>query len=154
MSKKKSDTELVSNRKARHAYEIVETFEAGLVLKGTEIKSLRNHGGNLQDSYINIKRQEAWLINCFISQYSFGNVHNHKEKRERKLLMHKHEISKLQKLTQEKGLTLIPLSIYLKSGKAKVQVAVAKGKKLHDKRESLKTKQHQREIQRELKKFT
>lgn len=153
MSKKKSDSELVSNRKARHDYEVLETFEAGLVLKGTEIKSLRNHGGNLQDAYIRVKKGELWLINSFIAHYSFGNVHNHEEKRERKLLMHKHEIAKLQKFVQEKGLTLVPLAIYLKQGNAKVQLAVVKGKKHHDKRESLKAKQHQREIQRELKKF-
>lgn len=153
MKQKKSNSELVSNRKARHDYEVLETLEAGIVLLGTEIKSLKNHEGNLRDAYITIKKEEAWLINSFISPYSHGNLHNHKEKRDRKLLLNKHEISKLQKMTQEKGLTLVPLAIYLKKGKAKVQVAVVKGKKHHDKRESLKEKQHQREIQRELKKF-
>ena len=154
MSKKKPDPELISNRKARHDYEVLETFEAGLALLGTEIKSLRAHGGNLQDAYITHKKQELWLINSYIAPYSFGNIHNHPEKRERKLLMHRHEITKLHKIVKEKGLTLVPLSLYLKNGRAKVQVAVAKGKKHYDKRESLKAKQHQKEIQRELKKFT
>ena len=94
---KKNESELVSNRRARHDYEVLETFEAGIVLLGTEIKSLRNHGGSLQEAYIMISKEEAWLKNCSIAPYSFGNVFNHEEKRERKLLLHKKEIEKLKR---------------------------------------------------------
>ena len=148
---KKNPNELVSNRKARHSYEVMETFEAGLVLKGTEIKSLRNHGGSLDESYIIFHRDEAFLKNAFIAPYAFGNVHNHEERRERKLLMHKQELIRLRQSTEQKGLTLIPLSLYLNKGKVKVKVALAKGKKLHDKRDSLKAKQAKRDVQRALK---
>ena len=142
--------DLVSNRRARHNYEILDTFEAGIVLQGTEIKSLRNHGGSLQDAYVDVRGHELWLLNASIAPYSFGNLYNHEEKRERKLLMHKREIEKLRKSTAEKGLAIIPLSIYLKKGKAKVKIAIAKGKKSYDKRAALKEKEHKREIQRNL----
>ncbi|MES2345158.1 MAG: SsrA-binding protein SmpB, partial [Chlamydiota bacterium] len=99
--------ELVSNRKAGHNYEILETFEAGIVLKGTEIKSLRNHGGSLQDSFVDIKGEEVWLINCSIAPYNFGNIYNHVDRQDRKLLLHKREIEKLRKLKAEKGLTIV-----------------------------------------------
>lgn len=146
-----SNPELVSNRKAYHNYEILESFEAGIVLLGTEIKSLRDHGGNLQDAYILVTQDgKVILKNSQISPYKFGNIHNHEEKRDRLLLLHKREILKLKILTQEKGLTLIPLSFYLKNGYVKVKVGVAKGKKLHDKRASIKEKEHQRLIDRSL----
>ena len=152
MKKKKATPgELVSNKKARHNYEILETFECGIALTGTEIKSLRNHGGSLSESYVLIKENEMWLINSHISPYSFGNVHNHQEKRKRKLLMHAYEIQKLQKTTQEKSLALIPLSFYLKNGIVKVKIALAKGKKLFDKREHLKAKEQKKTIEKLLK---
>lgn len=141
--------DLVSNRRAFHDYEILETFEAGIALLGTEIKSLRNHGGSLQDAYVDIRKGELWLINSSIAPYSFGNINNHPERRERKLLMHFREIEHLKKLTQEKGLTLIPLSIYFnKKGIAKVKIASAKGKKSYDKRAAIKKREDTRAMER------
>lgn len=142
--------ELVSNRRALHDYEIFDTFEAGIVLLGTEIKSLRNHGGSLQDAYVDARHQEVWLLNSSIAPYSFGNIHNHEDKRPRKLLMHKREIEKLRRASQEKGLAIIPLSIFLnKRGIAKVRIALAKGKRAYDKRASLKEKEAKRSIARD-----
>ena len=142
-------TDLVSNRRAFHDYEILETFEAGLVLQGTEIKSLRDHGGTLQDSFVDVRRGALYLINSSIAPYKFGNIHNHEEKRPRKLLMHKREIEKLRKATTEKGLVVIPLGIFLnKKGFAKVKIAIAKGKKSYDKRAALKEREHKRSMQR------
>jgi SsrA-binding protein len=146
-----SDSELVSNRKAFHDYEILETFEAGIALLGTEIKSLRDHGGHLQDAYVTISGGILLLRNASIAPYRFGSIHNHEEKRERKLLMHKREIEKLRRVSEEKGLTLIPLALYLKKGIVKVKVATARGKKSYDKRAALKTKEHKRSIDRALK---
>lgn len=144
--------DLVSNRKARHEYEIFETFEAGIVLLGTEIKSLRNHGGALQDSYIDVRGAEMWMINSSIAPYSFGNIHNHEDKRPRKLLMHKREIERIRRTIQEKGLTVIPLGIFFnKKGIAKVRIAIAKGKRDYDKRESLKAKEAKRSVERAMK---
>lgn len=143
--------ELVSNRKAGFQYEILETFETGIVLLGTEIKSLRDHGGSLQEAYVTIDADELWLVNSSIAPYRFASFYNHEEKRKRKLLMHKKEIRKLAIAIQEKGLTCIPLSIYLKKGRAKVKIALARGKKLHDKRESIKEREDTRAIQRALK---
>ncbi|MEI8328782.1 MAG: SsrA-binding protein SmpB [Chlamydiia bacterium] len=149
---KTSSNELVSNRKAFHEYEILESFEAGIVLQGTEVKSLKDHGGSLQDAYILISASnEAVLKNASISLYKFGNIHNHEEKRDRILLLHKKEIWTLKTQAQEKGLTLIPLSIYLKKGMIKVKVAVAKGKKSYDKREDLKSKDAKRSMERAMK---
>jgi SsrA-binding protein len=148
---KKSESELVSNRRARHDYEILETFEAGMSLQGTEIKSLRDHGGSLQEAYVMIDKMEAWLKGCSIAPYSFGNIHNHEEKRDRKLLLHTREIEKLKRSIQEKGLTIIPLAIYLKRGRAKVKIAVARGKKQHDKRAAIKDREHKRSMERALK---
>lgn len=146
--KKKSPGDLASNKKAFHNYEILETFEAGIALTGTEIKSLRNNGGSLLDSYIIIKYGELWLLNSNISPYNFGNLHNHQPQRKRKLLMHKYEIQKLQKAVQEKALALIPLSFYLKNGIVKAKIALAKGKKLYDKRASLKEKEQKKNIKK------
>jgi SsrA-binding protein len=143
--------DLVSNRKAFHDYEILETYEAGIALLGSEIKSLRNHGGSLQDSYVEIKNDELWLINSSIISYKFSASFVHEERRKRKLLMHKTEINKLKRKVQEKGLAIIPLSIYLKDGRAKVKIAIAKGKKAYDKRAHLKEKSEKREIQKALK---
>lgn len=149
----KNEGELVSNRRAFHDYEILETFEAGIILLGTEIKSLRNHGGSLQDSYILVSDHLVILKNASISPYKFGNLYNHEERRERRLLLHKREIVKLKSLSQEKGLTLIPLAMYLKNGYVKVKIGVARGKKLHDKRSALKEREHKKAIDRALKNF-
>lgn len=141
-------TDLVSNRKAFHEYEILDTWEAGLVLQGTEIKSLRNHGGSLQDAFIDVRGEEPWLLQASIAPYALGNVHNHEERRPRKILLHRREFEKIRRLSQEKGLAVIPLAIYLKKGIAKVKIALAKGKKLHDKRTSLKEKEDTRSMDR------
>lgn len=148
---KRNNNDLVSNRKAFHEYEILETFEAGMVLFGTEIKSLRQNQASLQESYIVIRGAEVFLIGSYIAHYAFGNVHNHEERRDRKLLLHQHEIQELKKAREVKGLTIIPLNIYLKKGYAKIKIAVARGKKAHDKRASIKEKQIKRELQQALK---
>ncbi len=153
MAKKKikSDTELVSNRRAFHNYEILETFEGGVVLLGTEVKSLRDHGGHLQDAYIIVSDSKVVLKNASIAPYRFGNVHNHEERRERQVLLHKREIYKLKVALQEKGLTLIPLALYLKKGFIKVKIGIAKGKKTYDKRAALKEREHKRSVDRAIK---
>lgn len=145
--------DLVSNRRATHDFEILETFEAGIVLQGTEIKSIRDHGATLQEAYIKVLTDELWLIGSSIAPYRFGNIHNHEEKRDRKLLMHKREITHLKAASQEKGLTLIPLSLYLKNGRVKVRLAIAKGKKTYDKRSDIKTRDEQRRMQQALKSY-
>jgi len=148
MAKEKApDPELVSNRKAGHDYEIIETFEAGIALLGTEIKSLRANGGSLQDAWVDVRGRQLWLMNSSIAPYSFGNIHNHEERRERRLLMHKREIEKLRTFKAEKGLQIVPLSIYLKKGIAKVRIATAKGKKAYDKRAALKKREDTRAMQ-------
>ena len=139
------------NKKARHDYEILEVIEAGMVLLGTEVKSLRQGRANLKDSYARIKDGELFLMQSHISPYSHAYYDNHEPDRVRKLLVHKREIKRLQGKTQEKGLTLVPLKIYFKDGKAKVELALARGKKIHDKRESLKRKTEQRELERAIK---
>jgi SsrA-binding protein len=149
MSKKNADTELVSNRRALHDYEILDTYEAGIVLTGTEIKSLRGHGGSLQDAYVFVSG-DVILKNASIAPYRFGITFGHAERRDRKLLLHKREIAKLKSLSEEKGLALIPLSMYLKNGYVKVKVAVARGKRSYDKRAALKEKEHKKTIDRAL----
>ena len=149
--KKKPENQLISNRKAFHNYEIIETYEAGIVLQGTEIKSIKEHHASFQDSYVIIKKRELWLINCSIMPYKFGNVYNHEEKRARKLLMHKNEILKLHKQIQEKGLSIIPLSFYLKKGNIKIKIALAKGKKAYDKRNKLKEREDKKDINKAIK---
>lgn len=151
MSEKSS--ELVSNRRATYDYEILETFEAGIVLTGTEIKSLRDNGGALQESYVKVLNSELWLIGSSIAPYRFGSAYNHEDKRDRKLLMHKREIARIRVATQEKGNTVIPLAIYLKNGRAKVKIAIAKGKKSIDKRASIKERDEKRNIQKAIKNF-
>lgn len=145
--------ELVSNRKAYYNYEIGETFEAGISLRGTEIKSLRDSGGSLQEAYVRIIKGELWLIGSYIAPYRYGNLNNHEERRDRKLLVHKREIERLTSQTREKGVTMLPLSLYLKDGRAKCKCGVAKGKKKHDKRASIMEKEKKRELSRALKKF-
>jgi SsrA-binding protein len=139
---------IVQNRKARHIYHILETLEAGLVLTGTEVKSLRAGKANLVDSYAMVERGQVWLMNLHISPYEQGNQFNHEPKRKRKLLLHRRDIRRLIGKTQEKGLTLIPLSLYFKKGWAKVELALAKGKKLHDKREDVAKRDADREMAR------
>ena len=143
---------VTKNRKAYHDYFIQESYEAGIALLGTEVKSLRDGRANLKDSYAVIKDGEAFLLNCHISPYSHGNMQNHDPVRTRKLLLHKKEISKLWGKTNQQGLTLIPLRIYFKDGKAKVEIGVAKGKRQYEKRDSVKEREAKREIERHLKK--
>ena len=143
---------VATNRKAYHDYFIEEKFEAGIVLMGTEVKSLREGRANLQDSYASVKDGEAFLHHCHISPYSHGNLMNHDPIRVRKLLLHKKEIHKLLGKTQQKGLTLVPLRIYFSErGKAKVELGLAKGKKLHDRRETIKAREAGREVERAIK---
>lgn len=139
------------NKKARFDYEILEVIEAGMVLLGTEVKSLRQGRANLKDSYARIKDGELYLMQSHISPYTHAFHDNHQPDRVRKLLMHKREIKRLQGKTQEKGLTLVPLKIYFKDGKAKVELALARGKRTYDKRESLKRKTEQRELEKAIK---
>lgn len=139
------------NKTARHEYFITDTYEAGMVLHGTEVKSLREGRVNLKDSYAQIKNGELFLVNCHISPYKYGNQFNHDPMRPRKLLLHKREIKRLIGKVAERGFTLIPLKIYFKNGKAKVELGLAKGKKIHDKREDMKERDAQREMERALK---
>jgi SsrA-binding protein len=139
------------NRKARHEYAIIQTYEAGIVLQGTEVKALRAGKANLVDSYATLKNSEVWLIGAHISEYSQGNINNHIPTRDRKLLLNKSEIRKLIGKVKEKGLTLIPLRLYFKSGKVKVEIALAKGKKEYDKRETIAKRDFQRDQERRIK---
>ncbi|MGI6566253.1 MAG: SsrA-binding protein SmpB [Firmicutes bacterium] len=142
---------VAENRKARHDYHIEETFEAGMVLTGTEVKSLRLGRANLRDSYAAIENGELFVYNMHISPYAHGNMFNHEPKRTRKLLMHKREIMRLLGQTQEKGYTLVPLKVYFRKGRAKLELALARGKKLYDKRESIARRDEKRRIDRILK---
>ncbi len=148
METKSEERIAISNRKARFEYEILDTFEAGIVLVGSEVKSLRQGKANLQDSYALVKNAEVWLLNMHINPYEQANQFNHDPLRTRKLLLNKSEIAKLQIKTNEKGLTLIPLKLYFTKGIAKVELGIGKGKKLHDKRESIKERDVTREMQR------
>lgn len=141
----------IVNRKALFDYEIEETLEAGIALKGTEIKSLRMGKANIKDSYIIIKNNEAYLLNAHISSYEKGNIFNHEELRTRKLLLNKKEIYKLRDKTEISGYTIIPLKIYFKGPFAKVTIALAKGKKLYDKRRTIKEREINREMQKMIK---
>jgi SsrA-binding protein len=139
------------NKKARYDYDIIEVIEAGMVLVGTEVKSLREGRANLKDSYARIKNGELYLVQAHISPYTHTHYDNHDPERVRKLLVHKRELKRLTGKTQEKGLTLVPLKIYFKEGKAKVELALASGKKSYDKRETLKRKDQKREMERAIK---
>ena len=141
----------INNRKAKYNYQIFETYECGIVLTGTEIKSLKNGKANIKDSYAIIKNGEAFLINMHISSYENGNIFNHEETRTRKLLLHKKEILKLRDKIRLEGYTLIPLKIYLKNGYAKVLIGVCKGKKDYDKREAIKKRDIERNIRSNIK---
>lgn len=139
---------VVQNRKARYEYHIDDTLEAGLVLQGTEVKSLRAGKANLQDAYAEIKDGEAWVINFHISPYEQGNRFNHEPRRPKKLLLQRREINRLYGLSQQKGYTLIPLRVYFKHGLAKIIIGVARGKKLHDKRQDIAERDAKRDIER------
>ena len=152
LGKKNRDTKIAcENRKARHDYFIHEAYEAGIALQGTEVKSLRAGKANLKDSYAAIKNNEVFVENMHISHYDQGNIFNHDPLRPRKLLMHKAEIIKLASKIKEKGFTLVPLKIYFKSGRAKVELALASGKHNYDKRQDLQAKAAKRDIERALK---
>lgn len=151
MGKNKGIKPVIDNRKARHDYHIQETYEAGMILVGTEVKSLRNGKGNLKDAYATVKNGEVWVNNFHISPYEQGNRFNHAPLRPKKLLLHKKEIDRLLGLQKEKGYTLIPLMVYFKNGLAKVELAVAVGKKLYDKREDIAARSAQRDIERAIK---
>ena len=138
----------IKNKKAYFNYFIEDELEAGIALVGTEIKSVRKGSVNITDSYVRIKNNEAYIINMFIEKYDSGSIFNHDPSRERKLLLHKKEIKKLLEKVQKESYTLIPLKIYLKNGKAKILLGIARGKKLYDKRESIKKRDLQRQINR------
>ncbi len=140
------------NRRAAHEYELTDTIECGIVLVGTEVKSLRDGHSSLDDAYATVDDAgEMWLVGCEIPEYAFGNALNHKPKRERKLLLRRREIVKVAARAAQRGFTLVPLRMYFKDGRAKVEIAVGKGKQSHDKRESLKTAEAKREIDRAMK---
>lgn len=144
---------ICQNRKAYHDYEIVETLEAGMVLLGTEVKSLRDGRANLKDSYARVKKNEVFLYGLHISPYFHASYNNHDPERVRKLLLHSYEIKRLLGKTQERGFSLIPLKLYFKEGKVKVQIALAQGKKSYDKRQSIKKKEEKRELDRVRKRY-
>jgi SsrA-binding protein len=137
---------IANNRRARHEYEILETIEAGLVLRGTEVKSLRDGQVNFKDSYATIRNSEGWLLGCHISPYSHGTDANHDPERDRKLLLNRREIERLVGKIAERGLTLVPLRLYFRNGRVKIELGLARGKKLHDKRSTLR----EREVRREM----
>lgn len=141
---------IAENRKARAEFFIEESYEAGLVLTGTEVKSLREGRANLKEAFGEVRDGEAWLVDCHISPYAQGNISNHEPTRPRKLLLHKEEIKRLLGRTQEKGFTLVPLKMYFLKGKAKVEMGLGKGKKLHDRREELKARAAGRDVERAL----
>jgi len=152
-TKQNDDNVLAQNKKARHDYNILETVEAGVVLTGTEIKSARERRLNLKDGFAQIRNGEAWLVNVHISEYDQGNRFNHDPLRNRKLLLHKKEIKKLGTMTMDKGITIVPLKVYLKKGFAKVLLGVGEGKHEYDKRETIKRRDQDRQIARVLKHY-
>lgn len=142
---------IATNRKAQHDYFLEDRFEAGIALTGTEIKSVRAARVNLRDGFVQIRNREAWLLNVHISPYDFGNRENHEPRRERKLLLHRQEIRKLFAKVSERGWTIVPLRMYLKDGRAKVEIALVRGKRLYDKRDAVAERDADRELRRELK---
>ena len=150
MAKELGRKMIAQNRKARHDYFIEDTFEAGLVLTGTEVKSLRAGRASLVDGFAEIADGEIWLQGAHIPEYLQGTWNNHTPRRKRKLLLHRHEIDKMERRVNERGLTIVPLSLYFKDGRAKVEIALAKGKKHYDKRQSIAKRDAEREATREL----
>lgn len=151
MPVKKGVKQLAENRKARHEYYIEDTFECGIALVGTEVKSIRAGKANLKESYAQVRNGEVFLIGMHVSPYEQGNIYNRDPFRQRKLLLHKSEIYKLQKLSQADGYSLIPLKLYLKDGLVKLELAVGKGKKLYDKRHSIAERDVKRDMERRMK---
>jgi SsrA-binding protein len=151
MTRDASDQLIADNRKAGHDYHLLETFEAGLVLAGTEVKAIREGGVNLRDSYCRLEGGEAYLLGAHISQYSHGGSASHDPTRPRKLLLNRDELNKLLGKTTEKGLTIVPLRMYFKKGRIKVAIALAKGKKSYDKRETIKRREAERETRAAIK---
>lgn len=151
MCAKGSGRNIIDNRKARHEYIFLETYEAGIELRGTEVKSLRVGKGNMNEAYAHIENGEVWLYNMHISPYDFGNIYNHEELRPRRLLLHKSEIASLYAKVRENGLTLVPVRMYFSGSLVKVELALARGKKLYDKRESLAERDSRRQVERTLK---
>ena len=147
-AEKGADRLIVSNRKARYEYHVLSTWETGIVLQGTEVKALREGKANLQDAFARVDNGEVWLFNVHISPYEQGNRFNHDPLRPRKLLLHRNEIRKMIGSVQEKGLTLVPLDLHFSGGRAKVNLALVRGKQLHDKRDSIRERDQQREVQR------
>ena len=145
------DETIAVNRRARHDYAIEDTLEAGIVLTGTEIKSVREHKVNIAEAYVRIEHGEAWLVGAHIAEYSHGNRSNHAPNRTRKLLLHRDQISELLGLQSAKGLTVVPLKLYIRGGVAKLEIGVARGKKAHDKRRSIAERDMRRELDRESK---
>ena len=143
----------ILNRKAKHDYFIEDTYEAGIALTGTEIKSIREGSCNIKDSYGIVRKGEIYLLNMYVGQYKQGNQFNHEETRSRKLLLHKNEIKRIEKAKEEKGMTLIPIKLYFKDNKLKVLLGVCRGKKDYDKRESLKQRDIKKEVARNIKNF-
>jgi SsrA-binding protein len=141
-----ADRTIATNRRARHEYHTLETIEAGLVLRGTEVKSLRAGGVSFKDSYATIRSGEGWLLGCHINPYSHGTDANHDPERDRKLLLHRRELGRLTGKIAERGLTLIPLRMYFKRGRVKVELGLGRGKKLHDKRATIRERDTQREM--------
>ena len=150
MSQKTSPSTIAVNKKARHLYELSEFTEAGVVLTGPEVKSIRAGKVNFVDSYVDFRRGEAWLLSLHIAPYSNAGYAPQESERARKLLLHQREIAKLSGIVAQKGLTVVPVRLYLKRGKIKVEIAVGRGKKLHDHRESLKRRAEERDLAREL----
>ncbi|MEU9085256.1 SsrA-binding protein SmpB [Streptomyces sp. NPDC048357] len=148
MAKEKGRKLIAQNKKARHDYTILDTYECGLVLTGTEVKSMRQGRASLVDGFVSVESREAWLYNVHVPEYSQGTWTNHSARRKRKLLMHREEIDKLERKSEETGHTIVPLSLYFKDGRAKVEIALAKGKKEYDKRQTMREKQDTRETQR------
>lgn len=146
-----ADKDIINNRHAFHEYHILDKYEAGVALRGTEVKSLMSGLIQLKESYVSVKDGEVWLFNAHISQYSHGNINNHEPLRTRKLLLHRREIEKLEKETTIKGMTLVVTRIYWKNGRIKFEIGVAKGKKLYDKREDLKSRAIEKETRAQLK---
>ncbi|MDQ0159557.1 SsrA-binding protein SmpB [Alkalibacillus sp. S2W] len=149
----KDSNAIATNRKARHDFHIEETFEAGIVLRGTEIKAIRAGRVNLKDSFARVSRGELYVHNLHISEYEQGNQFNHEPTRARKLLLHRKEINKLSGETQQKGYSIVPLKMYIKNGVAKLLIGVGRGKKKYDKREDLKQKDMKRDVERALKDY-
>jgi len=151
-STEKSVKVVARNRKAFREYHVLEKVEAGLVLRGTEVKSLREGRGSLAEAYARLKENELFIVGMDIPEYRHGNIMNHEPKRTRKLLLHRREINRIEGKLKEKGLTMIPLSLYFRKGYAKMELAIAKGKKLYDKREDMKKRDHEKDMRKEMSK--